>query len=63
MTYYLRFPSEQTALSYLVAAKMTDSNANILLCTHDYAIDIIGIISEGGECGEDGEVIKEPQVL
>lgn len=63
MTYYLRFPSEQIAISCFVAAQMADENASIILCTHDYAIDIIGTITEGGEYGEDGEVIKEPQVV
>ena len=43
----------------------TDEEGNEILIqyTHDRAIDVIGIITEGGEWDDDGNVITEPTAL
>lgn len=41
-----------------------DGNEHLTTCTHDFAIDEVGIISRGGEWDpETGEVITPPTVL
>lgn len=68
MTYYLRFPNETTCIAALEAAGLlyTDEN-NIkkpITASHEHALDIIGIISIGGEYDfETGEVITPPTIL
>jgi len=63
MTYYLRFPNKKTAIQLLEKAGFLDEDKNIISCTHDYAIDIVGIITKGGEYDEEGNVITQPTTL
>ena len=63
MTYYLKFPNENTAKQLLEEAGFLDGDKNIISCTHNYAIDVIGIITKGGEYDEEGNVIVEPITL
>lgn len=52
---FLRFPDEATFLSVITK----DEEGNISLPN----IDVVGLIYEGGEYGEDGEVITEPVAI
>lgn len=49
MTHYLRFPTKQIAMQLLEEAGFLDEYKNIISCTHNYAIDIVGVITKGGE--------------
>ena len=49
MTHYLRFPNEKTAIQLLEEAGFLDEDKNIISCTHSYPIDVIGIITKGGD--------------
>ena len=63
MTHYLRFPTKQIAIQLLEKAGFLDVDKNIIFCTHDYAIDIVNTIVEGGEYDGEGNVIKQPSAL
>jgi hypothetical protein len=63
MTYFLRFPSEEVALTQLQAAGFVDETGAIIIASHTYALDVIGIIMQGGEYESDGTVIVEPTPL
>jgi hypothetical protein len=63
MTYYLKFSNENTATQLLEEAGFLDKDKNIISCTHNYAIDVVGIITEGGEYDEEGNVITQPITL
>jgi hypothetical protein len=63
MTYYLKFPNKKTAKQLLEKAGFLDEDKNIISCTHDYAIDVVGVITEGGEYDEEGNVITQPITL
>jgi hypothetical protein len=41
----------------------TGTEEKVVQYTHNYALDVIGTISRGGEWDEDGNVITEPTVL
>ena len=69
MTYFLRFPDES---AWTVAATEAgffsepdeDGNTTLLAYTHDRAIDVVGVITRGGEYDpETGDVIVAPTVL
>ena len=63
MTAYLRFPSEAIGIVALeVAGLLTEDNTPIL-ASHTHALDVIGIITRGGEYDEDGNVLVPPTVL
>lgn len=49
MTYYLKFPTKQIAMQLLEEAGFLDEDKNIIYCTHNYSIDVIGIITKGGD--------------
>lgn len=61
MTTYLRFPDEATAKAVL-ADYLTEDDTWIT-ASHTHALDVIGIISRGGEWDEEGNVITPPEVL
>ena len=63
MTHYLKFPNEKTAIQLLEKAGFLDEDKNIISCTHDYSIDVIGTITTGGEYDEEGNVITQPTTL
>ena len=63
MTHYLRFTNKNTAMQLLEKAGFLDEYKNIISCTHDYSIDVIGTITTGGESDEEGNVITQPTTL
>jgi hypothetical protein len=72
MDLYLKFDSEAQATEYLYTqepVEWDDSDPELLIPTAweprpNFAnIDVIGVITEGGEWDEDGEVITEPVSL
>ena len=40
-----------------------DGNTTLLAYTNDHAIDVIGVITRGGEWDDEGNVITPPEVL
>jgi hypothetical protein len=63
MTYYLKFPNEKTALSKLKSAGFINEEKEIINASHYHAIDVIGIITRGGEYDEEGNVVVQPTTL
>ena len=69
MTYFLRFTDEAAWVSAATEAGFfsepdEDGNTTLAAYTHDHAIDVVGIITRGGEYDpETGEVIVAPTVL
>jgi hypothetical protein len=63
MTYFLRFPDESAwTAAATEAGFITDDT--LAAYTHDYAIDVVGTITRGGEYDvETGDVIVAPEVL
>ena len=63
-TTYLRFPDEPTGMAALDAADLVAEDGNVITASHTHALDVVGIISTGGEYDpETGEVITPPTVL
>lgn len=62
MMHFLRFESEDIALQYFKTAGFFVDDS-LILCTHDYSIDVIGQIIRGGEWDENGNIITPPVVL
>jgi len=64
---FLRFPNETIAMQELQDNGFTcldeDGTEKVITASHDFAIDIIGDIYEGGVYGSDGEVIEAPTLL
>jgi hypothetical protein len=69
MTYFLRFTDEATWISAATEARFfsepdEDGNTALAAYTDDRAIDVVGVITRGGEWDyETGEVIVAPTVL
>ena len=69
MTFFLRFADEATWTEAATEAGFysepdEDGNTTLLAYTHDHAIDVVGVITRGGEYDpETGEVIVAPTVL
>ena len=69
MTYFLRFPDESTWTAAATEAGYfsepdEDGNTTLAAYTHDRAIDVVGIITRGGEYDpETGTVITPPETL
>ncbi len=63
MTHYLRFPSEAIGLAALEAAGLLTEGGFPITASHSHALDVIGIITRGGEYDEDGNVLVPPTVL
>ena len=65
---FFRFPDEATGMAALETAGFTtaddDGNTLILTASHNWALDVIGPIYEGGTYDPDtGEVITPPTLL
>jgi hypothetical protein len=65
---FFRFPDEATGMAALTEAGFTstddDGNTTILTASHTHALDVVGLISIGGEYDpETGEVLAPPTVL
>jgi hypothetical protein len=63
MTYYLKFPNEKTALSKLKLAGFINEDNEIINASHYHAIDVVGVITQGGEYDEEGNVVVQPTTL
>jgi hypothetical protein len=63
MTYYLKFPNEKTALSKLKSAGFINEDKEIINASHSHAIDVVGIITKGGDYDEEGNVVVQPTTL
>jgi hypothetical protein len=64
MTYFLRFSDQASGLAALLAAGFIDSEGNVLTCSHNHSIDVIGTIYRGGSYDfETNEVITPPTQL
>jgi hypothetical protein len=69
MTNYLRFPDETTGISALTDAGLYiepagDNLGHFRQADHDFAMDVIGIISEGSIYSlETGEELEPPTIL
>jgi hypothetical protein len=60
---FLRFPDESTWTSAATAAGFITDDT-LAAYTHDHAIDVVGVITRGGEYDpETGDVIVAPTVL
>jgi hypothetical protein len=64
---FFRFPDEATGIAALEAAGLIatdeDGAQRFITASHSHCLDVIGIISRGGEWDENGNVITEPTVL
>ena len=69
MTYFLRYSDESAWIEAATEAGYfsepnEDGNTPLLAYTHDHAIDVVGVITRGGEYDpETGDVIVAPTVL
>ena len=62
MTYYLRFPDESAWLTAATTAGFIVDDT-LAAYTYDRAIDVVGVITRGGEYDDEGAVIVAPTVL
>ncbi len=63
MTHFIRFPDAETGTAALQAAGLLTEDGEYITASHNHALDVIGIISRGGEWDEEGNVITPPTVL
>ena len=63
MTYFIRFPDKATGIAALETAGLLTKDNTPILASHTHALDVIGIITRGGEYDEDGNVLVPPTVL
>jgi hypothetical protein len=61
--YFLKFPNEKTSLSKLKSAGFINEENEIITASHNHSIDVIGIITQGGEYDKEGNVIVQPTTL
>ena len=63
MTHYLRFPDEPIWTTAAIEAGFI-ADDTLIAYTHDHAIDVVGIITRGGEWDpETGDVLVPPVTL
>ncbi len=64
MTHFIRFPDEATGTAALQAAGLLTEDGEYITASHKHALDVIGIISLGGEWDpQTSEVITPPTIL
>ena len=60
---FFRFPDAAIGMAALDDADLLDDDLNPITASHNHALDVVGIITRGGEWDEEGNVITEPTVL
>jgi len=60
---FFRFPDEVTGMAALDAAGLLTEDGDPLTASHTHALDVVGLISIGGEYDDEGEVITPPTLL
>ena len=62
-----RFPDEATGMAALTEAGLRfmdeDGNQQFITASHQHALDVIGVITRGGEWDDEGNVITSPETL
>jgi len=59
----MRFPDAETGMKALDDAGLLDGDQQFITASHNHALDVLGVISRGGECDDEGNVITAPTVL
>ena len=60
---FFRFADEAAWLTAARAAGFIDADDQLVTVTHDYAIDVVGTITVGGEWDEEGNELVAPTTL
>jgi hypothetical protein len=64
---FFRFPDEATGMACLRAAGLIyldeDDTEHFFTASHTHALDVVGVITRGGEWDEDGNVVVPPTTL
>jgi len=61
---FFRFPDEATGMAALDAAGLLTEDGDPITASHIHALDVVGLISRGGEYDpETGEVLVPPTLL
>ena len=58
-----RFPDEATGMAALEAAGLLNEDGELITASHTHSLDVIGIITRGGEWDDEGNVITPPETL
>jgi hypothetical protein len=61
--YCYRFPSKATFRTLAAAEGLLTKDDELIAASHTFAIDEVGILTEGGSYDAEGEVIEAPTVL
>jgi hypothetical protein len=60
---FFRFPDEATGIAALDAAGLLTEDGDPITASHTHALDVVGLISIGGEYDDEGEVLVPPTLL
>jgi hypothetical protein len=61
---FFRFPDEATGTAAATeAAGLLNEDGSFITASHTHALDVIGVITRGGEWDDEGNVITPPEVL
>jgi hypothetical protein len=61
--YCFKFPDKATFRTLAAAEGLLTEDDQLITASHTFAIDEVGIITEGGSYDAEGEVIEAPTVL
>ena len=60
---FFRFPDWETGMAALDDAGLLNEDGEYITASHTHALDVIGVITRGGEWDDEGNVITPPEVL
>ena len=60
---FFRFPSEEEGMAALETAGLLTEDGEFITASHSHCLDVIGVISMGGEYDEEGNVVTPPTIL